>query len=262
LSLAQEKVDGIVLHASPKSKETLKELADRVKTETEGTVKTRIVVGDLAQESQVSAIIEQVKDIPVSILINNAGFGANGQFDKIPIETQLKMIAVNCSSLVQLTHHVVEQHRKRMSTKNPSSSTSTPRRIAVANIGSLAAAPAGLPWQTTYAASKAFVSSFTHGIAYSLKEDGVKVVLIEPGTVVDTAFQERSKQPKHSGANTPTSVVARTLDALRNPLYGDYHIIPSIHDAITYYGSKLLPDRMIIKMAASRGLKYSPEELR
>lgn len=248
-----------MLHASPKSQTTLEALAEEINQATGGRVKTRVVTGDLSDAEQVTSIIDRIKDLKISILVNNAGFGANGQFDKIPLETQLTMISVNCAALLQLTHHVVEQHRKRSkSIEKPEDQ----ERLAIVNLGSIAAAPCGLPWQTTYAATKAFVSSFSHGIAYSLKGDGVRVVLVEPGTIVETAFQERSEQPLHGGHNTPASVVTAFVDALQRPNSPKYHLIPDYHDNITFYASKYLPDWLILMLGAKRGLKYSPADKR
>lgn len=257
--MANEQVEGIVLHSTERSKKVLEGLAIEINKTTGGRVKTRVVTADLSSASEVADLIDQIQDLAISVLINNAGFGANGQFDKIPADTQLRMISVNCSALLQLTHHVVEQHRKRLLA---SSAASTQPRLAVVNVGSLAGAPCGLPWQTTYAATKAFVSSFSHGIAYSLRHDGVRVLLVEPGTIVDTQFQQRSEQPKHGGANTTDSVLGKTFALLRDPHSTQYHVIPSLHDYITYYASKFLPDWLILKLGAKRGLKYSPERLR
>lgn len=252
-----EQFDGIVLHASPKSRKLLEDLAQTISQSGEGRTKTRVVCADLSSAEAVSALVDQVKDLKISVLLNNAGYGANGQFDKVDLSSQLKMISVNCSALLQLTHHVVAQHRKNLESTPQNSKPA----IAVVNIGSIAAAPCGLPWQTTYAATKAFVSSFSHGIAYSLKQDNVRVVLIEPGTIVDTEFQERSKQPKHSGANTCESVIRAMMDKLLRPS-SNYHLVPAFHDNITYYASKFLPDKLILKLGAKRGLEYSPAELR
>jgi hypothetical protein len=258
LELGMQQFEGIVLHASPKSKDILLELAKEVSQRTEGKVKTKVVTADLSDSSQVSNMTKQLEDLSVSLLLNNAGFGANGQFDKVPLETQLTMISVNCSALLQLTHYVVQKHRAALSKafnaeKRP--------QLAIVNISSIAAAPCGLPWQTTYAATKAFVSSFSHGIAHSLKDDSVRVLLVEPGTIVDTGFQERSRQPLHSGANSTNSVITAIIDNLKTP-NAYHHIVPAFHDKITYYASKLLPDKLILKLGAKRGLKYSPEDLR
>lgn len=253
-----EGFDGIVLHASPKSQSILEELATEIRESTNQRVKTKIVVADLSDENQVSNMTSQLEGIRVSFLMNNAGFGANGQFDKIALETQLSMISVNCSALLHLTHYVVQKHRKALeSTKKGGKAP----HLAIVNISSVAAAPCGLPWQTTYAATKAFVSSFSHGIARSLRDDNVRVLLVEPGTIPNTGFQERSKQPIHSGSNSTESVVAAILANLKNPA-SYHHIVPSLHDLITYYGSKFLPDELVLRLGASRGLKYSPVELR
>lgn len=252
-----------MLHASHRSQKALEELAKEIHQATEGRVKTKIVMGDLSVSEEVTAIVEQLKDLNITLLINNAGFGANGQFDKIELALQLKMISVNCSSLLQLSHHVVERHRERItpsSAKNGSKAANQPR-LAIVNVGSIAAAPCGLPWQTTYAATKAFVSSFSHGIGYSLRGDGVRVLLVEPGTIEDTAFQVRSEQPLHSGANTSESVVRAIIQRLETPGSSD-HLVPAFHDRITYYASKFLPDRLILRLGAKRGLKYSPADKR
>lgn len=252
-----------MLHASQRSEKALQELAQEIQQASNGQVKTKIVMGDLSVPEEVNSIIDQIKSLNITLLINNAGFGANGQFDKIALDIQLKMIAVNCSALLQLSHHAVERHRSRLTTfnaKKDAAGASGPR-LAIVNLGSIAAAPCGLPWQTTYAATKAFVSSFSHGIGYSLKGDGVRVLLVEPGTIADTSFQARSEQPEHSGANTSESVVQAIIKRLETPNSSD-HLIPANYDKITYYGSKFLPDRLILRLGAKRGLKYSPADKR
>ena len=253
-----EGFEGIVLHASPKSKSVLEELATEISESTNKLVKTKVVVADLSDENQVSNMLSQLEGIRISLLINNAGFGANGQFDKIGLQTQLSMISVNCSALLHLTHYVVQKHRKALETTQKDGKSP---HLAIVNISSIAAAPCGLPWQTTYAATKAFVSSFSHGIAHSLRDDNVRVLLVEPGTIPNTGFQERSKQPIHSGSNSTESVVAAILGNLKDSK-AYHHIVPAFHDLITCYGSKFLPDKLILRLGAKRGLKYSPVELR
>src|SRR5580765_6200196 len=57
---------------------------------------SRVVAADLAHEDAAMRIGEQVKDVDVGILINNAGFSAAGRFDRVPLDRHIAMIKVNC----------------------------------------------------------------------------------------------------------------------------------------------------------------------
>jgi uncharacterized protein len=114
---------------------------------------------------------------PVDIVVNNAGFGTFGDFADNDIDREEAEIRLNVLALVRLTHAAVAAMGRRGSG-------------AVVNISSLAAYQPS-PTNATYAATKAFVNSFTQAVHEEAKARGVHVQLVCPG-YTHTEFHERS----------------------------------------------------------------------
>ena len=90
------------------------------------------------------------RNLEIDLLINNAGFGSMGDFAKLDLELELKMIDLNVRSLVELTHRFLKPMRERKSG-------------SIINVASTAGFQ-GVPFMATYAATKAFVLSFSEAL--------------------------------------------------------------------------------------------------
>jgi short-subunit dehydrogenase len=111
----------------------------------------------------------------VDILVNNAGFGAHGDFTRVERERLTEMVRVNCEAVVDLTGHFLP--------------AMVDRGVgAVINIASVASFQP-LPGSATYAATKAFVLSFSEAIRTEVRGNGVTVTAVCPGPV-RTEFPE------------------------------------------------------------------------
>lgn len=135
-------------------------------------------------------------------LINNAGFGSMGDFAKLDLERELEMIELNITALVALTHHYLRPMRER-------------RCGTIINVSS-GASFQPIPFFATYAATKAFVSSFTEAIAEENRPYGIQILALCPGTT-DTGFFEAAgiDDPiKVKGVQTSEQVVDTALRAL------------------------------------------------
>jgi len=113
----------------------------------------------------------------VGILVNNAGYGLSGPFTKYSANEHLEMMRLNMDVPVSLTSALLP-----MLTKNAPS--------YILNVASSAAYQA-VPGLTAYAASKSFVLSFSRGLRHELKNSGVSVTAVSPGST-DTNFANRA----------------------------------------------------------------------
>lgn len=111
---------------------------------------------------------------PIDLLVNNAGVGTSGPFGEVPLERERRLLALNVSALVQLSHAAVATMRPR-------------RHGGVINVSSLSALQP-YPFGATYGASKAFVNSFSKALHTELAGHGVKVLALCPG-FTHTRFQ-------------------------------------------------------------------------
>lgn len=198
-ALGSEKYD-LVLTA--RREERLRAVADQARAN--GAGKVEIIAADLAQRGTAEGIFRrlEIAQIPVDYLVNNAGFGTNGRFDRMPLERELEEIDLNVSALIALTRLFLPAMVAR-------------NRGTIINIASTAAFQA-VPYMSTYAATKAFVLNFTEGIAGELAGTGVKILAFCPGPV-RTEFQSVAKNEK---AYVPSfvyedakTVVARAIAA-------------------------------------------------
>ena len=118
-----------------------------------------------------SALLEREKP-DVRLLVNAAGFGKFGRFDKISPEDESRMIDLNCTALVKMTRLVLPY----MS-----------RGSHILQLDSLSAFQP-VPYITTYGATKAFVLSYSRAVGRELKKDGIRVMAMNPGWVKTEFF--------------------------------------------------------------------------
>ena len=143
-------------------------------------VKAHVVAKDLLAPGAAAELVADVarRGLTIDWLVNNAGFGTVGNFHELPVERELQEIRLNVEALVELCGRCLPGMVAR-------------RRGAVVNIASLGGFAPG-PYMATYAATKAFVLSFSEAIAAELRSTGVQVLCVCPG-FTRTEFQERAE---------------------------------------------------------------------
>ena len=156
--------------------ERLIELADQLQRgHPKLLVHTRKVdLSDLAQLEDLLAWLDHEK-VEVDLLINNAGLGDSGPFAKSDPVRNKEMTLVNITALTLLTRHLLPQIIAK-------------RRGGILNVSS-SAGFLPIPGSTVYAATKAYVTSFSEGLRAELRGTGVSVCALCPGPVV-TEFQQ------------------------------------------------------------------------
>jgi short-subunit dehydrogenase len=117
--------------------------------------------------------------LEVDLLINNAGLGDSGPFAQSDPDRNREMMVVNVATLTLITRHLVPQMIAK-------------RRGAILNVSS-SAGFLPIPGSAVYAATKAYVTSFSEALRAELHETGVSVCTLCPGPVV-TEFQQVAKR--------------------------------------------------------------------
>ena len=150
---------------------------EKVKNHIQKSYNSQIVmlIKDLSKPNIAQEVYEHVEEIPIDILINNAGFGLFGAFSDTKWQRESEMLNLHISTTTQLTKLILKGMVDRGNGK-------------ILNISSLAAFLPG-PLMAIYYASKAYILSFSQAIANELKGTGVTVTALCPGQT-KTSFQE------------------------------------------------------------------------
>jgi short-subunit dehydrogenase len=172
--------DGWDLVVVARRRERLEQLATRLIHE--HGVDVRVIDADLANHRQLESLCDDLTRLPVGMLVNNAALGYYMPFVELPAEKADELVHLNVLAPVLLTRAVVPGMRERSSG-------------SIINIASLLAFSApfqGLraPARAVYAASKAFMVTFTQILATELQDSGVRVQVVCPG-LVRTEFHSR-----------------------------------------------------------------------
>jgi short-subunit dehydrogenase len=163
-------------------------------------VNTRVVAVDLAANDGVDRLADAVADLEIAFLVNNAGFGYAGRFDKLATDRLRSMVVVNCVVPVVLTSRIIPGMVKR-------------GRGAVIIVGSVAGRQP-LPLHAVYSATKGFDLLFGEGLWGELRGTGVDALVIEPGPT-KTEFQSVAGESVGDDHGEPAENVVRVaLDAL------------------------------------------------
>jgi uncharacterized protein len=199
-------------------------------------VKVEVVSADLTRREAPEEIhaFTTSKKVEIEFLINNAGFGAFGLAHDIPVEKMLEMVQVNCSAVVSLTRLYLPQMVSR-------------RHGDVMIVASLAAFQP-LPYNSVYAATKAFDLLFAEGIAEEVRPFGVRVCALCPGTT-HTEFQTVAHQPARMFRSAETAEkVARV--GLEAQVAGKTYVISGLMNKLMKEGQRLAPRSLVTRIAA------------
>lgn len=202
-----------------------------LKSELESQYKINVQVfqADLSQINQAQKLYYDITEsgIEIDILVNNAGVGIYGDFDKTNLEDERNMINLNISSLVTLTKLFLPG----MKAKNKGN---------IVNISSIVG-HFPMPYYTVYAATKAFVQSFSEGLDMELQHTGVKVTSVCPGPTETAFFTEDMKNTnsaKQMGFDTAETVAQVTLNAI---LKRKSTVIVGIHNTVPVMAYRFSP---------------------
>ncbi|MBR8740781.1 SDR family oxidoreductase [Nocardiopsis sp. MG754419] len=199
-----------------------------------------IIVADLAAPDGPDTVLGELRErgLTVDLLVNNAGSGSVGPFLERPLGPQLLSVGLNISGLLALTHALGADLVARGTG-------------GIINVASTAAFQP-VPYQAGYAATKAFVLSFTEALAEELRGTGVHVMAAHPGPVA-TGFFDGTSARIHPVADTPAVVAARTLDdyARRRPVSYPGRVLTRTANRAMTWPARLLPRTTVARVSGA-----------
>ena len=194
---------------------------------------------DLSQSTERERLTAWIirEEVPLNLLINNAGLGELGPFDSADWERLAPLLEVNVTALTHLTHLLLPMLRSQ----SPS---------GILNVSSVAGFYP-LPEMAVYAATKSYVTSFSEALRIELAPEGITVTALCPGPVPTEFFEVASRDGQtiramdrtHPALATPAELVVRA--ALRGIERNKPGVIPNRLLALLVRGSRLLPFPLI-----------------
>lgn len=215
-----------------RNKQRLGELAEELRQV--AGVKVEVIVADLAEPEHLADVCVRLSEgpaeqkSPVGLLINNAGFGLGGSFLDNTLDRELYGLEVMVRAVMATSYYAGNTMRTR-------------GHGAILNVSSVAADTGG----GTYSAHKAWVRTFSEGLAVELEGTGVTVTVVSPG-LVHTEFHERAKAnvegiPSYVWGD-PEVVVAQSLAAVRR---GDVLCTPTPLYKVLNSVARIAPRRWV-----------------
>ena len=200
------------------------------------SIRAQYVALDLREPDSGAQLLEETKkrELEIEMLINNAGVGSMGDFGKLDLERELEMIQLNIRAVVDLTHRFLGPMRER-------------KRGTIINVASTAAFQA-VPYMSTYAATKAFVLSFSEAIGEENRAHGIHVMALCPG-VTETNFFQAAKidRPPMRTVQKAEEVVDAALRGLARQ---KSLVISGWTNWLTVEAERFVPRSMVTKVAA------------
>jgi uncharacterized protein len=227
---------GVHLVLVARRREALESLAAEVKKQ--HGVDVVVEAADLARAGEPERLFEalRARKIAVSILVNNAGFGAYGNFDCIDAGTEEMMLDLDIKALVRMTRLFV----------GPMRAAGHGRVLLTASTG----AYQPTPLYASYGAAKAFVLSYGHAVRRELRGTGVTVTVLSPG-VTRTEFHRvagHESNPFKRATIMDASPVAKA--AVAALLRGRAEIVTGLVNKALVFSVRFLPRTAQAAMAA------------
>ena len=216
-----------------RNKAQLEKIASDIRAE--HNVNIDVVAIDLSKVSSGQELLDALTKLKVSpdVLINNAGFGTNNRVAKEDRAKIQQEIMLNVVTLVDLTTAVLPQ----MLAKDFG---------VIVNIGSTASFQP-VPGMAVYAATKAFVRSFTSALWGEVKGTNVRVLTVNPGATSTEFFKIAEAKP--AGKLAPVSdVVNATFKALDSK-NSSPSIVVGGQNAVMAHFTRLVPVKAVINIA-------------
>jgi len=184
---------GYTVYAGARRLERMSDLVDR-------GIRTRTV--DVTDDASMTALVEAIiaETGRIDVLVNNAGYGSYGALEDVPIEEARRQFDVNLFGLARLTQlvlpHMRQQHDGYI--------------VNVSSMGGKIWEPLG-SW---YHASKFAVEGLSDSLRVEVAEFGIKVVIIQPGTIRSEWSGIAADQLEASSASTPYAPQAKIMGAV------------------------------------------------
>ena len=193
---------------------------------------------DLSEPGAGEQLAQRVvqRGFEVDLLINNAGFGARGKFWTLPLDKQSAMMRLQIEAMMELTFRLLPRMIDR-------------GQGGIINVSSMTGFQP-IPYAAAYAATKAFMNSFSMALREELRPYNLAVVTVCPGGTKTNFVNVGARQGRHKfpgGLQSPEEVVEAALSQLRR---GGGLVVPRFVNKASVFSQRFLPRGTVAKLLA------------
>ncbi|MEP6921778.1 MAG: SDR family oxidoreductase [bacterium] len=240
-TLAARKQD-LVLVA--RSEDKLQALARELRTA--HGIKVEVVPIDLAQTGAGKKLAAELthRELPIKVLVNNAGFGEHGRFVQLSLERQLQAIILHNATVVELTHCLVPAMIEH-------------KQGGIITVSSIAGFQP-IPFAAVYSASKAFLTTFSLALEAELARFGVRVVTVCPGRlrVAQEDAESSGERKKFPGGEQSHEYVVG--EAMRAFDRSGGLVIPGATNKFAAFAERFIPRSKVARLV--KKISKAPSE--
>ena len=202
----------------------------------------RIIVADLSKREECIRVMKETEDLPVRVLINNAGFGECGSFSETDLDKEVSMIDVNVTAM----HILMKLMLKRLK--------SSKKKGYILNVASSAGLFPGGPYMAAYYATKSYMASLSQSVARELKEEGspIYVGALCPGPV-DTEFNDVANVEFALEGITAKYCVSYALKQMFG--FRRVIIVPTLRMKAAVIAGRLMPRKIVVAITSRQQKK-------
>jgi NAD(P)-dependent dehydrogenase (short-subunit alcohol dehydrogenase family) len=165
-----------------------------VRRESDAPAGTTPVLLDITDAGAIDALATHVGDAPLAGLVNNAGIGFGGPVEHISLDDWRRQFEVNLFGHIAMTRALIPALREG--------------RGRIVNIGSIGGRTA-LPFAAPYTASKFAMHAFSDSLRVELRAEGIRVALIEPGSIATEIWRKGDDTADRIEAELPPELLER-----------------------------------------------------
>jgi short-subunit dehydrogenase len=199
-------------------------------------IRVECIPFDLAQTSAGKLLADELtrRELPIDLLVNNAGFGDQGRFLQLSLERQLQGINLQNATVVELTYRLLPAMIER-------------KQGGIITVSSLAGFQP-IPFASVYSATKAFLTAFSLALEAEMVRYGVRVVTVCPGRlrVAPEDVASGSERKKFPGGEQSHEDVVN--EALRKLDRGGGLVIPGAINKFAAFAERFIPRGKVAKL--------------